>query len=173
MTLTANPKGRILPYRLTKTQNVTAAKTSAYIVMYKSVRQPLVKTLQWKCLFPLIPASTSTSVLVSMLISIVGLCCTRRAIGGFYCWGIGSRWSCMSLLRPVRVNLWSAARRRVRLCKTTAIVRKEAERERNEEQQNECHKCCNGHTFARMRVKQRWYQWPYRRPHHLDSSRVG
>ena len=52
MTLTASPKGKILPYRLTKPENVTAAKTRAYLVMYKLVGQPLVKTLQWKCLFP-------------------------------------------------------------------------------------------------------------------------
>jgi len=52
MTLTASPKGKILPYRLTKPQNVTAANTYAYLVMYKPGAQPLVKTLQWKCLFP-------------------------------------------------------------------------------------------------------------------------
>jgi hypothetical protein len=51
MILTACPKGKILPYRLTKPENVTAAKTCAYLVMYKLVGQPHVKTLQWKSLF--------------------------------------------------------------------------------------------------------------------------
>jgi hypothetical protein len=170
MTLTT--KGKILLYRLTKPENVTAAKTCAYLVMYKLVGQPLVKTLQWKRLFPLIPTSTPISVPVSTLISMAGLCCTRHAIGGFYCWGIVWCWDCMFLLCPVRINLWSGLRR-VRLCMIIAIVGKEAERERSEEQQNECHECCNGHTFARMRVKQRRYQCRSRRPHHLDSCSVG
>src|SRR5712691_7085333 len=131
MTLTTH--GKILPYRLTKPENVTAANTCAYLVMYKLVTQPLVKTLQWKRLFPLIPTSTSTpiSVPASVLISMVGLCCTRHAIGGFYCWGIVRCWDCMSLLCPVHVNLWSGLRR-VRLCMIIAIVGKEAERERSE-----------------------------------------